>query len=866
MTPTRRTYRALLTTTLVLGCLLGASLHCARSSEPLSPVVSVATVSTRPRVGPPRLYGQAVVLGANAKPVLKEAAAALAKYLTQATGAPFDVASGRQQGIFLLRTDAPDAPADVVTQLRGLGREPYFLRSVGDGKLLIVANEDAGLVLGMYQVLEDLGYRFYFPNDRWTIVPELRDIERPFDKLVRPAFRMRAFSGTGGLGKNLAVDARGELKARWETWKVANGFGQEFNISGHAGEAFNVRHKEALLANPNYLASVDGKRVGWSKIAKLDPTNSDVVGLFVRDRVEAYRTQRQRDPGGPNSFAVSVEPADGGGECNSPACAGIGGPSEQHFFLANAVARALAHEFPGAQASLFAYNFHAEIPEIAIEPNVYVTLVPYAFRRTGSDPETFIKEWAKARHPLSIYDYWSIPDWAADLPTFDYRNTPTKKLRFWHEQGIEGFLSESTYSAGAMGLAWYIAGKLMWAPDRDAAPLANEFFRDSFESAAPPMRRMLERWAAGFLLTQAELHASFADLADAFARSPSPSVSARLVDYAGYLQYLRLRYELDGASDESKRERKRAVIVHLWRIYDTAMVDTFRLQQLLLRGDEVLAAELNPNDASLPIWKALTPLGEAEARQLVQAGVRELPAVDMALKAYAGELVRASGAADDNSRPAGATTLTLVGPCRLELTVAAGISKLQIQVSSKSAVQARLIDAHQQDVANVQFKPSPTPMTFSADVPAPGVYWFDFRVPKNAKTTLQIPTEVGVELQDFRIPKGVTIPDLYFFVPPGEKRIAFHSLVKLLPPEKGGPLLFDASNVEVTSTIADAGHVLSAAVAPGQDGKVWTLRRAVAPDATLRLLNAPQRFALSRTALRVPAGALTVPRAAASPP
>lgn len=833
--------------------LVGANLHCSARAPGASPRVAATALPAAEL----RIYAGRISVDPGAGVSVRDAANALATHLARATGASFEVRDGAAWGIQLLRASSPQVPADLAQSLREMGPEAYALRARGDGRLLIVANGDAGLVYGVYQLLERWGFRFYFPNERWTITPRLRDLEQPMDSVVRPLFRKRRFAGTGGFGKKLAVDLNGELEARWKTWMLQNGLGEEFHTAGHAGEAFNVRNKDALLAHPEYLASVKGQRVKWSKSAKLDPSNPDAVALFVRDRLDAYEEQLRRDPSG-GAFAVSVEPADGGGHCDSAACLSIGGPSEQQFFLANAVARELSTRHPGAKASIYAYNKHADIPKLEIEPNVYVTLIPYAFRGNSSEPpEAFIQAWTKKKSPLSLYDYWSIPDWTADLPELDYRATPAKKLRFWHAQQIEGFVSESTYSAGAMGLAWYIAGHLMWDLSRDPASLADEFFAKAFGRAAPSMKRMLERWAAGFMLTRAELHASFTDLAEAFERSPSSEVTSRLQDYAVYLQYLRLRHEYLEAEPDQESARKRQLVLHLWRAYDTAMVDTFRLQKLLLRGEPDLAAELDAQRAELPAWKALSPLGAEEARAMVQRGARDFPSQDLELKRYTGELTSCADAGGSVEGDPASGPLTLVGSNRLEVTVPVGVTELRVELASVMDLQARLIGSDQDELSVTDLAPSATPVVVTTKVPGPGTYWLDLRTPKRGTITLRTAPGIGVELQEFRIPASAPV-DLFFFVPQAEKRVAIYSRSRIQPAEKRGFQLVDGAGRVVPSEIGDAGHVLSAAVPPGQDGKVWTLKRAVAPNAALRLLNAPQRFALSRSALRVPSAALPV--------
>jgi hypothetical protein len=833
-----------------LGALALSGLQCAARSVSL-PAERPRSVVTAPLA--PKLFGRTIVIAGDASSAVRAAASVMQQKLGLATGASFAFKNDSAHGIFLLRSDSPLAPADLAQKLRGLGRESYAARNDNDGRLLIVANDDDGLVFGAYQALERWGVRFYFPSDAWTIVPSLSDIEQPLDVLVRPTFRVRGFFGTGGFGAKLAVDPTGRLAKRWEAWKTANGFGEEFHLGGHMGEAFNLRHKAELLAHPEYLASVDGKR-GWSKGAKLDVSNAAAVELFVADRLDEMRAQRARDPNGARSFAVSVEPADGGLHCNSAECLRIGGPSEQQFFLANAVARSLAREFPGAHASLLAYNKHADVPALDLEPNVYVTIVPYAFRANSpQSPEAFIEAWSRKKTPLGLYDYWSIPDWSADLPEFDYRNKLPHRIRYWKEHRVEAAGAESTYSAGAMGLPLYIAGHLFWDELRSVDVLEEQFFRDCFAAAAPRMRRMLHRWAARFLLTSAELRASFEDLQQAFELASSGAVRRRLVDYAAYVQYLRLRYEFLNARADQQTSRKRDLLRHIWSVYDTGMLHSFRLHQLLVRGDSELAREFLPTDASLPIWSSLEMWSESSAQRAIADALHDLPASDLAVRDFTGELMPVPGAVMGPD-PA-ASQLTLLGPQQLDVIVPSGVVQLEIGLRTNAPLDATVLDATGQALASTTLAAGDA-KPLAMVVPSPGSYRVDLRAPKQAKLVLTLPAGVGVELQEFRIPSSSPV-DLYFFVPKGARRVALHNRAKFQVRGTQPPTLSDDLGVFVTSSLTDGGQLLSAVVPVGRDGKVWCLHNAVAPLGAIRLLNAPQRFASSPAALRVPASALS---------
>lgn len=157
------------------------------------------------------------------------------------------------------------------------------------------------------------------------MIPQRADVALKVDRLVAPAFKARNFFGTGGYGPASVyapkMDAQGRLqfRIREEDWTRRNRFGGEFVLDGHAGEDFNLRHKEELIAHPEYLAEVGGKRE-WSLTAKHDASNPGVVKLWVEDRLNAYRDKRKTARGAAWSFAVSVDPADGGGFCEYAEC------------------------------------------------------------------------------------------------------------------------------------------------------------------------------------------------------------------------------------------------------------------------------------------------------------------------------------------------------------------------------------------------------------------------------------------------------------------------------------------------------------------------------------------------------------------
>jgi hypothetical protein len=93
----------------------------------------------------------------------------------------------------------------------------------------------------------------------------------------------------------------------------------------------------------------------------------------------------------------------------------MGSNSTRVFTLANDVAKAFRKISPVAHATLLAYNTHADTPNVKLEANVDVQLVPYKYQHVMS-AEGLISAWEQKKDTLFMYDYYGLPIWNADMP------------------------------------------------------------------------------------------------------------------------------------------------------------------------------------------------------------------------------------------------------------------------------------------------------------------------------------------------------------------------------------------------------------------------------------------------------------------
>ena len=771
----------------------------------------------------------------------------------------------------MILASSPLAPRDAVEKLKDRGHEPFVIHSDGKRTITIVANGEAGLGHGAYYYLDQLGARWFFPGDNWTIIPKRQDVSLKIDQLIAPAFINRRMFGTGGFG-NVPFDREQRNKTRWNNWQRRNRFGSEFIIGGHSYGQFVQRHKEIFAQHPEYYAMVGGKRAvpdneKHSLGAKFDVANPAVVKLYIADRLSELRKARALDPTSPRSKSISVEPSDGGGHCDSEECKKIGGPSELVFYLANEVAKAVAKEFPGAQVGLYAYNQHAAVPKFVIEPNVHVMVTPYGFNRTGLSPEQLIAAWAKKTSNLGMREYWSIPDWAMDMPSLNFVRTPAQKIRMWHRYGVNSLVAESSYSAGAVGPAWLVGSRLLWNPDADVRAILDDFYDKSFGPATPPIRRMLERWALGFRLISNELGLSFRDLHEAMKLAQDrPDVLARLDDYAGYLQFLRLRYELEMEQRGRKVETAElepamiAYIKHLNNIYDTSMVAVTRINQLLLSrhpDGEVRRTYMIWNNKTGEGWKERTPWTHADAvRLLADGAVTYRPIEGATTVNYEGSL---TAVAKPEQKPGQFGPIMACRNAKFLFVAPAGAKSVTLKLSGPTPVNVTVSDAEGETIffqTKTEGKEDflTAPAELKIPITAAGLHRIEIRTTNSEGFTVAAPIGVPLIMETFQTRSGTPSPRLYFWVPRGLKSAALY-----LPFAVPGrlPRVFDGEGEPVAVQPIDQGKILIMSVAPGLDGKAWSVEGIVsAGKVSPQGLNVPHGWAFAPDTLIVPEDAL----------
>ena len=131
-----------------------------------------------------------------ASPVVQNAAQELADYLVRMGNAKPEVLTGSKDGNIFLgcypSTVTEEEKRQTLKQIQGEPRNPdaFVLHSFGE-QLVVDGNSPRAIEYGVYEYLESLGVRWYFPGRDNEVVPQHNPTLSGYDEVAIPTFRKR---------------------------------------------------------------------------------------------------------------------------------------------------------------------------------------------------------------------------------------------------------------------------------------------------------------------------------------------------------------------------------------------------------------------------------------------------------------------------------------------------------------------------------------------------------------------------------------------------------------------------------------------------------------------------------------------------
>lgn len=443
------------------------------------------------------------------------AAEELRNHIERISGARLPVIAGERPAVNEARVELK--PLQLEREIEADGTEDHFRLDTRNGRLVIEGNSETAVLYGVYQVLEDLGVRWYLPGERGLCHPEEPTLALPvYDNVeFSPSFRTRevALSGTEDSHFSHDPEVQPRLFQEYVLWLTRN----RTQLSRFAAHQVRVPHPLTF----NHTRERQGHNLRWPALRGADlETTPERFALVTRpsERWGRDKVTKRRERGAqicfthPENIASAIKVAceffeknphiltyplgleDSGGICECDACieanAGVFPPHDPNrvvFTFMDAVARGVAEVFPERKISLYApYGSMRHPPE---DMKVSHNVVAVAAQTIGNH--------LPVDHPDNPYGALFLESVAqaqragADIGIRTYSmfsGTPQplallESVPAMHALGARWYHCESMgRDEHRMLLTWVLAHQL-WDVSRDPRELIKEFC-DNYYGAA----------------------------------------------------------------------------------------------------------------------------------------------------------------------------------------------------------------------------------------------------------------------------------------------------------------------------------------------------------------------------------------------
>lgn len=470
-----------------------------------------------------------IVTAENASAIDAYAAATLAKYLEQATGAKFqtikavDVREG-SRCIFVGLSAPALKRLDVKAPLAGLKEQEHVARSHG-GDLFLYGEGIHGNLYAVVEFLEtSLGWRWYTPFEE-AVVPSNPTLTlEPFDRKRGFSFKYRQ---TGSWfdpgfyylkGKNMGwnngnVDISPFVSAI-PTTSIKHTMYSYIPPMPNSkyGNKFEWQDKKDYFkTNPDFFTlNEQGKRVSNGQLCLSNPR---LRAEFTKNVLKDIDHARAK---GWDKMYVTMHAADSGGRfCHCDGCVALekeyqcnGGPMIDYTIE---LCETLLQQRPGVMVKLAAYRrSQTQKPPVLrdrkmLPENLIVAFGPIEdvyfadWLHHADDPmigETYrdLQGWSRIAHHMMANLYPNPWGTGIDMPVGNVRRIVTM-MRLMHKNGMRWFFPDNPFLLNRSSfseLQYYLMFELLKDINCDADAVIKEFTDHHYGSAGPLLRKYLD--------------------------------------------------------------------------------------------------------------------------------------------------------------------------------------------------------------------------------------------------------------------------------------------------------------------------------------------------------------------------------------
>ncbi|MCC6487028.1 MAG: DUF4838 domain-containing protein [Candidatus Hydrogenedentes bacterium] len=444
-----------------------------------------------------------IVIDSGASELTRHAAEELQTYVERISGARLDMRTGREglSGAAILvgpgkavRDLGVDVPSGFTSNMN---EEGYVIRTI-NSTLILAGNEEGpyrGTLFAVYDFLESIGCRWFFPGPYGEVIPKHETIAVPdVDRTERPDFRFRNIWYSGWMpvreddSKNLAL------------WLDRNRMTSLSNLSLPGdGTITRLAPAEQYFESHPQIYAIDEKGERMKDMLCL--SEPEAVRIAVNTITDEFREH-------PESMTFGFAPPDGHPRCYCDKCKasipgfsgkGYGEPSlsDQWFSFANAVAKEVYKEFPDRWLLTNGYANRVLPPEGVgpLSPNLGIqsALLDACTLHSIGDAHCWQRQvykgvldrWTRDLNGVFIYDY--DPGKSLDGLPFPMLHNLMRDFPYFKQRNLWGFWTEGQNCWMVTHLNYYIRGRLMWDADADVRALVRDYCEAFYGPAAGPV-------------------------------------------------------------------------------------------------------------------------------------------------------------------------------------------------------------------------------------------------------------------------------------------------------------------------------------------------------------------------------------------
>ncbi len=750
-------------------------------------------------------------------------------YLNKITGANFQVVSGyTDKGIFLGTTkDFPSLSYINMFDIKDpFRKDEYIIKSHKNG-LYIIGATDIGFQHAIWDFLYRIGYRQFFPGEKWEIIPEIKNLKVNLDLYGRPSFYGR------NVGKGHIF--WGYNKKTWDDWMKKNRMQSGFFVpSDHSYQAILSLYKNIFSQHPEYLGLVGGER----KSSKFCISNPGMQKLIEEYAINYFEKN-------PDADGLSMEPSDGGNWCECEECKKIGSISDRAVFLANIAARAIKEKYGNKFVGMLAYHYHAPYPSIKVEPNTIVNITTHQ-RKGGHTLEELIDGWKKQGAIVGISDAFCTYIWDYNVPGRPRASDITyltENLPSFYQKGIRLISGWTEDSWGPAGLGNWMLSRFLWdvSETQKVDDLFADFLEKAFRNAKEPMEKF---YRLIYRIDEKDMRPLFSEdligrmyryLDQALSKTKDSAVKERIYDLILYTGYAEQYLKYIRAKPEEKQDCFEKLVKHIYRMRYSQMIDTVAAYVTLqnMAKDVVIpeTCRLNVPEGKNP-WKIKDPFTEEEILELLKNGIKSNTLFTVEPVFFSEKLVPVKGLKNiiikdkqvtgdegvQSGSPQTIYTWIEKAPARLKLQVTGGLISHYRDYGNVRIYLYSSKNPEKPVAQDTSVPPDGKPYEISMGTPYQGLHWLKITTGGDrAKVKIvepDLPWTFESDIKNRTYSPG-TMWSLYFYVPKGTKFVAGYS-------EAGDGKILDGSGKEVFSFAQLQRYsYFKVDVPEGQDGRLW---------------------------------------------